>query len=148
LPFKKHRQSPLPQSQTCQCTQCRRNTGSLFFSAHAVPVSSFAYTTPTTTLKNYYATAGCQRGFCTECGSFLYWNSEGDDTIELAVGCFDPEFLFGEEGAGGRGGFGLALAGGRGTNFWCLNEIKGVTDQMLGGRKLTKDSTNSNVLSE
>jgi hypothetical protein len=95
----------------------------------------------------------------------LYWRGEGEKTMDLAVGCIDPEFLFDEAGAeedggdggnvgggerrrrrrrgggGGEGGeegaYGLALAGCTGSNFWCVNEIKGVTDKMITGRKLT-----------
>lgn len=107
------------------------------FWAHGVPRRSFAYLGATPTLRSYSATPGIERGFCAECGSFLYWREEARDTIELAVGCFDPEFLF-----GGARGYGLALAGMTGDNVFCENEIPGVTDEWIGrrGRRWMKGS--------
>ncbi|TGJ81378.1 hypothetical protein E0Z10_g7382 [Xylaria hypoxylon] len=95
----------------------------------------------TDTLGLYNATPAAERGFCTACGSFLYWRrvKSETDTIDVAVGTIDPQFLFGE-GADGvevpKGGFGVALAGGTGGHVWCVNEIPGVTDKMeyLHGR--------------
>ncbi|KAI1779357.1 glutathione-dependent formaldehyde-activating GFA [Hypoxylon cercidicola] len=124
----------LKLSGSCQCTQCRRNTGSLIFMAHTVSLKDFAYLTPTTTLKNFYATPGIQRGFCTSCGSFLYWRNESHDDIEIAVGCVDPEFL---------SEFGFALANASGNNVWCRNEIKGVTDRFVGTDRGVKWATSS-----
>lgn len=157
------------QCQTCQCTQCRRSTGALFFPIHVVPKSALTFlpssssssssvagadssiaATPAT-LRSYRATPGAERCFCGACGSFLLWRSEGCDTLDLAVGCVDPEFLFGEEqvpGAGeGSERFGRALAGAS-THMWCANEIAGVTDGMLRGRKIERDSKHGVVLYE
>ncbi|WYZ39286.1 hypothetical protein EsH8_III_001200 [Colletotrichum jinshuiense] len=161
--------------QTCQCTQCRRTTGALFFPIHSVAKSALTFTpdpaaaadesssatraTPTTAapakLKSYRATPGAERCFCADCGSFLFWRCEGDDTLDLAVGCIDPEFVFGEERVpGGEGagrkryeGFGRALAGAT-THLWCANEIAGVTDRMLRGKKMERTSTHGVVLDE
>lgn len=122
------------QSRSCQCTQCRRGTGCLFYVAHTVPLGNFTYLTPTTTLKNFYATPGIQRGFCSNCGSFLYWRHESRDEIAMAVGTVDPEFL---------SDFGFALANTAGDNVWCENEIKGVTDGMIGKERGIKWATDS-----
>jgi hypothetical protein len=121
-----------------------------------VPKSSFRLLSPTSittssTLKNYEATPGCQRGICTNCGSFLYWQSVKGDDIEITVGCVDPEFLFGDEeqkerskdNEGGEGNFGFALANMAGANVWCRNEIPGVTDFMIGKERGTKFAGNS-----
>ncbi|CAJ2504101.1 Uu.00g114950.m01.CDS01 [Anthostomella pinea] len=120
----------LQSSGSCQCTQCRRGTGSLFFTAHSIPLKSLTYLTATDALKKFYATPGITRGFCAHCGSFLYWRDESSNTVDLAVGCVDPELLVGEgeEGVG----FGFALANMAGANIWCRNEIRGVTDGMVG----------------
>ncbi|KAI1392304.1 glutathione-dependent formaldehyde-activating GFA [Hypoxylon trugodes] len=119
----------LKSSGSCQCTQCRRNTGALIFVAHTAPLSGFTFLTSTTTLKNFYATPGFQRGFCTDCGSFLYWRDESRQDIALAVGGVDPEFL---------SKFGFALANASGNNVWCENEIKGVTDGLVGKQRGVK----------
>ncbi|GAP82775.2 putative glutathione-dependent formaldehyde-activating enzyme [Rosellinia necatrix] len=69
-------------SSTCQCTQDRKSTGSFFFASHRVARRAFRWTsagasgggtTTTTTLGRYNATPAAERGFCTRCGSFLYW---------------------------------------------------------------------------
>ncbi|OTB03953.1 hypothetical protein M426DRAFT_59427 [Hypoxylon sp. CI-4A] len=119
----------LESSGSCQCTQCRRGTGSLFFIAHSVPLGGLEFLTSKETLKNFYATPGIQRGFCTSCGSFLYWHDESTGRIDITVGCVDPEFL---------SDFGFALANCAGNNVWCINEIKGVTDGMIGKERGVK----------
>ncbi|KAI0430389.1 Mss4-like protein [Xylaria sp. FL1042] len=124
-------------SWTCQCTQCRKNTGSFFLASHHVSNSAFHWTSPNTdSLRRYHTTPVAERGSCANCGSFLYWRrvspeAEAGD-IYIAVGSIDPLFLFGE-GADGvevpKGGFGVALASGAGGHVWCANEIPGVTDK-------------------
>lgn len=151
---------PSPQSGTCQCTQCRRNTSSLFFAYVRVPVTALTWVPPadgtsTTTLRDYSATAGALRGYCARCGGMMYWRREGGDHVSLAVGTIDPLFLFGEGTAeekakvkvwGGEGmpdtGFGNVLISGEGAHEWCGNEIKGVTDEMpmlMRGKRVAKD---------
>ncbi|KAK4032544.1 Mss4-like protein, partial [Parachaetomium inaequale] len=128
-------------SSTCQCTQCRKQSGSLFFICHRIKPAStnFKFTSPTATLKLYRASATAERVICGECGSWIYWKPDSDDYVCFTVGTVDPLYLFGE-GADGvevpKEGFGLALANGGGEHCWVGNEIKGVTDQMeLLGKK-------------
>ncbi|KAK4159976.1 Mss4-like protein [Cladorrhinum sp. PSN259] len=131
------------KSGTCQCTQCRKSTSSLFFMYHQIPHSALTWTTSTNSLKNYYCTEGNARGFCGGCGTFLYWRRESGPRISIAVGTVDPLYLFGEgwESSGGevpKGGFGRALANACGGHEWVRNEIPGVTDNLVlvgvGGR--------------
>lgn len=120
-------------SGTCQCTQCRKNLSSLFLASHTVPTASFQWTTDTTTLKEFRASPQAARPFCSECGSVMYFKPDGGDYLSVAVGTVDPLYLIGE-GADGveipKEGFGRALISGLGTNLWCKNEIKGVTDDV------------------
>ena len=93
------------------------------------------WTTPTDSLKNYYCTEGNARGFCNQCGTFLYWRREAGPNISIAIGTMDPLYLFGEgwEDSNGevpQGGFGRLLASGRGGHEWVQNEIPGVTDNL------------------
>ncbi|KAM0813003.1 putative CENP-V/GFA domain-containing protein [Seiridium cardinale] len=129
----------LGSSSTCQCTQCRRNTGTLIWYAHSVPVKNLSYTTPTSTLKNFAATKGIQRGICTNCGSFLYWKRESSDNLALGVGTVDPEYLIGDDN--NPNGYGYALASCSGPNVFCENEIIGVTKGLVGktGNRWAKD---------
>lgn len=104
--------------------------------------SSYRFTSDTSTLKNFEATPTAQRGFCTACGSLMYWRSKdpNSDSLSFTVGTVDPLYLHGE-GADGvetggnespvpKEGYGLALASGEGSHWWCANEIKGVTDNI------------------
>ncbi|GKT42487.1 uncharacterized protein ColSpa_02668 [Colletotrichum spaethianum] len=116
-------------------------------------------TEPFPTLTSITGGCLCERCFCAACGSFLFWRAEDEATLDLAVGCIDPEFLFGEErrardeedGSGAKGtrdeGFGRALAGAR-THVWCANEVAGVTDGMLRGKKMERDTRHGVVLYE
>ena len=56
-----------------------------------MPQRSLRYLTATDALRNYEATPGIQRGFCADCGSWLYWRDTTRATIALAVGTVDPQ---------------------------------------------------------
>ncbi|KAI1339287.1 glutathione-dependent formaldehyde-activating GFA [Xylariaceae sp. FL0016] len=129
----------LKSSGTCHCTQCRRQTGALFYAAHSVFLAHLTYLNPANTLTKYHATPGIERAFCGRCGSFLYWRNEAKEDMGLAVGSVDPEFLVGGDG---QAGFGFALANMAGDNEWCENVIPGVTDGMTGDDRGDKWATN------
>jgi hypothetical protein len=124
------------QSSTCQCTQCRKQSGSLFFLCHRIAPASthFHFTSPTTTLKTFRASPQAERAFCGDCGSWIYWKpaDKDKDYVCVSIGTVDPLYLFGE-GADGvevpKEGFGLALGSCEGGHYWVGNEIKGVTDE-------------------
>lgn len=140
------------QSCTCQCTQCRKQSGALFWPCHQVkPASAFKWTSEAT-LKIFKASPEGERAFCSSCGSWVTWKptnpAEKGDGAEFAVGTVDQIYLIGEgvetvhTAADGEeqtipeNGFGFALANLSGTHFWTENEIKGVTDNFLvKGRK-------------
>ncbi|RSL92228.1 hypothetical protein CDV31_015258 [Fusarium ambrosium] len=108
---------------TCQCSQCRKNGGSLIAYFHQLPASSVAFTSQTT-LSRYHATEGCARGFCTACGSWLFWRREDAGTISMSVGTLDQEVLK-------RWGRLLSHAE---THLWCEDEIEGATDHLRGDK--------------
>ncbi|KAK3323693.1 Mss4-like protein [Cercophora scortea] len=137
-------------ASTCQCTQCRKQTSSLFLVVHKVsPPTAFQFTGETPTLKNYSATPDVQRSFCSDCSSLVYWRAKDSAHVWFTVGTVDPLFLFGE-GADGvqtggqdeplpKNGYGMALASGEGEHKRCVNAIPGVTDNIprvgLGRRR-------------
>ncbi|KAJ6606343.1 Mss4-like protein [Mycena vulgaris] len=115
---------------TCQCTQCRKMSGSLVFNYHTVQTTEITWLSKST-YAEYKSSTHCLRAFCKNCGSSIGWIDRAADTeIELAVGCFDEQFLVGERDAEGRplGAYGLALANPLGDHFYMKNEIEGVTD--------------------
>ena len=77
------------QPEACHCTQCRKQTGHFLV---AVNVRR-------TQLKLqgedkvawYQSSEQVQRGFCSVCGSTLFWNPtiEGYEYIAIAMGLFD-----------------------------------------------------------
>ncbi|ETS03424.1 hypothetical protein M419DRAFT_7353 [Trichoderma reesei RUT C-30] len=114
-------------STTCQCQQCRKNTGSLIFRSHKVPKSAVAFTARST-LGLYSATPHCERGFCSRCGSFLFWQRDDRDYTCLTVGCFDAPVL---------ARYGPLLTAAR-RHLFCEREVPGVTDHLVG-EKFTGD---------
>ncbi|UWQ14501.1 GFA family protein [Aliiroseovarius sp. M344] len=69
----------------CHCSQCRKQSGGVWSSAF-VPTSEL-------TIKgdvNWYAASDiAERGFCRNCGSFLFWKAHDEDAISFALGAID-----------------------------------------------------------
>lgn len=135
----------------CQCTQCRKQTGSFFLATLTVPVAAIKWQgNSETRIKRYKKTETITRGFCDTCGSFLFWHPEGED-ISIAVGSLDPLYLLGEgaEHTDGRvpaEGFAKQIFDGTFNVEFCGNEIKGVTDNMpvlQRGKRCQGDSSKS-----
>jgi hypothetical protein len=69
----------------CHCSQCRRQSGNYWASAN-VPAAALEITGEP---RWYEATPTARRGFCPTCGSFLFWQGTGSDTIAFALGAVD-----------------------------------------------------------
>jgi hypothetical protein len=71
----------------CHCTQCRRQSGHYWAATDArcddVTIEGGE------ALAWYEASEKARRGFCTTCGSFLFWDERGTDRISIAAGAFD-----------------------------------------------------------
>ncbi|KAL3600611.1 hypothetical protein FPOAC2_04856 [Fusarium poae] len=106
---------------TCQCSQCRKNGGSLIAWLHKVPISSVTFT-PQSTLSRYHATPDAARGFCTKCGSWLFWCNEQSNSMSMSVGTFDQEELK-------QWGQKLAYSE---VHLWYEDAIEGISDQLPG----------------
>ncbi|KAK4088421.1 ribonuclease P complex subunit Pop1 [Purpureocillium lilacinum] len=126
---------PHLQCSTCQCSQCRKQTGSLIFRVQKIPVSALTWDAQST-LGRYRASEGCARGFCSACGSFLFWQNESSGRISMTVGCFDKEDLR-------RYGKVLTYAE---RHLWCDAEIEGVTDHLPGDKYKFDDEDGEVVL--
>ena len=75
--------------EACHCTQCRKQTGHFLA---AVNVRRSALTIHGTEhVKWYQSSEKVQRGFCSNCGSTLFWNPtiDGYEWIAVAMGTFD-----------------------------------------------------------
>ena len=75
--------------EACHCSQCRKQTSHFFA---AVNVRRKALTIHGGDKVTWYrSSAQVQRGFCSVCGSALFWNptKEGYEWIGVAMGLFD-----------------------------------------------------------
>ena len=71
----------------CHCEQCRRQTGN-YMSATAALDTDFRIT-ETRGLKWYRSSNKARRGFCSECGSVLFWKGDGSDYTSITAGSVD-----------------------------------------------------------
>jgi hypothetical protein len=71
----------------CHCRQCRRTSGH-FVAATACRRAAFALLR-SATLKWYVAVPGFRRGFCSECGSNLFFEAEAGERVSIAAGSLD-----------------------------------------------------------
>jgi hypothetical protein len=77
----------LPGPDACHCTQCRKQSGHVFVSTD-VPRSAVTFHAAET-LSWYRSSEKVRRGFCSTCGSPLFWDPIHKDWIGIAMGAFD-----------------------------------------------------------
>lgn len=71
----------------CHCSQCRRQTGHVYA---ATRVRHDRLTVEGADKLTWYAASEfAKRGFCSTCGSALFWKRDGTDTISIMAGSFD-----------------------------------------------------------
>ncbi|MCX8954200.1 GFA family protein [Ruegeria sp. NA] len=77
----------LSPPSVCHCGQCRRQSGHVWASTstHKDNLSFSA----SDTLSWYCASDIARRGFCSKCGSFLFWQHNQEDTISISMGALD-----------------------------------------------------------
>ncbi|KAF4450476.1 hypothetical protein F53441_6475 [Fusarium austroafricanum] len=115
----------------CLCESCRKQTGSFFLSTFTVPVSAIEWQGDSEkNIKRYSKTEGIKRGFCGNCGSFLFWHPDGQD-ISMALGSLDALYLFGEGAEDTKSevpseGYAKEILSGHFNVEFCESEIKGV----------------------
>lgn len=77
----------LPPPDACHCRQCRKQSGH-FFASTDVPRASLTITGGGT-LAWFQSSERVRRGFCSVCGSTLFWDPIFKDRIGIAMGAFD-----------------------------------------------------------
>lgn len=69
----------------CHCSQCRRQSGGIWSSAY-VARDSLKISGPVI----WFASSDhARRGFCPDCGSFLFWEDPSEDTCSFSLGSLD-----------------------------------------------------------
>jgi hypothetical protein len=71
----------------CHCSQCRRTSG--HHSAMTSAPNERLSLTSAATLVWYRSSASAERGFCSVCGSNLFWRPQGDNRTSIAAGTLD-----------------------------------------------------------
>jgi hypothetical protein len=78
---------PLRNVIACHCTQCRKQTGH-YLAATSARLADFRLLR-SEPLRWFRASETARRGFCSKCGSTLFWQADGRDEISIAAGSLD-----------------------------------------------------------
>lgn len=79
--------TPLAPADACHCSQCRKQSGH-FWASTDVPRDALTLHGGEH-LTWYRSSEKVQRGFCSRCGSFLFWDVIGRAKIAIAMGSFE-----------------------------------------------------------
>lgn len=69
----------------CHCTQCRKQSGHHWASVQVMDADLTITGTPTW----YASSPTAKRGFCPNCGSFLFWKGDADPDTGISLGALD-----------------------------------------------------------
>ena len=72
----------------CHCSQCRKQSGHYWVSTE-IPRDHLTVH-GAEHLTWYFASEKVRRGFCSRCGSFLFWDPISLDYIGVAMGAINP----------------------------------------------------------
>ncbi len=79
--------TPLAPADACHCRQCRKQTGHYFASTN-VPKSALTVT-GADKLSWFASSEKIRRGFCSVCGSALFWEPLHREWTSITMGAFD-----------------------------------------------------------
>lgn len=78
---------PMTDTHACHCEMCRRQSGHFVVGASAKR-SDFVLLDQST-LAWYQSSPGAKRGFCSACGSVMFWDGDGFDFVGINMGVVD-----------------------------------------------------------
>jgi hypothetical protein len=78
---------PLPPPDACHCRQCRKQSGHFFVSSDVPRSSLTVHGGENVTW--FRSSERVRRGFCSRCGSSLFWDPNDRGYIGVAMGAFD-----------------------------------------------------------
>jgi hypothetical protein len=76
-----------PSPDACHCTQCRKQSGH-YWASGDVPRDELTIE-GADNVTWYASSEKVRRGFCSTCGSVLFWDAVGRARIAVAMGAFD-----------------------------------------------------------
>lgn len=77
----------LPAPDACHCTNCRKHSGHVFVSTDVPRTAVTIRGGENVTW--FQSSERVRRGFCSTCGSSLFWDPVHKDWIGIAMGAFD-----------------------------------------------------------
>lgn len=77
----------LPAPDACHCSQCRKHSGHYFVSTD-VPRAALTIH-GADQVGWFHSSEKVRRGFCSTCGSSLFWDPVRRDVIGVAMGAFE-----------------------------------------------------------
>jgi hypothetical protein len=77
----------LPPPDACHCTQCRKHSGHYWASTDVARSALTIHGGDNLTW--FQSSEKVRRGFCSKCGSFLFWDPIYKDKIAIGMGAFD-----------------------------------------------------------
>jgi hypothetical protein len=80
---------PLREVSVCHCVECRRWHGGPG-AYTAAPREALRVEGPVRWIDSPESNTHARRGFCSECGSSLFWDAPGRKTTSIAAGVLDP----------------------------------------------------------
>jgi hypothetical protein len=80
-------QGVIPKASSCHCTKCRKATG--HYEAGVDVKKSAVTISGETNLTWYFSSERVRRGFCSTCGSPMFFDPPAADWIGLMLGAFD-----------------------------------------------------------
>jgi hypothetical protein len=79
--------APLRQPDACHCSQCRKQSGH-YWASTDVPRTDLEIRGENN-IRWFRSSQKVRRGFCSNCGSVLFWDPLERDWIGIAMGAFD-----------------------------------------------------------
>ncbi len=77
--------------RACHCTLCQKATGAPFYARVRVPLDAVTMSGP---VGWWHSSPALRRGFCTHCGTSLYAERAGANTLGLCMGSLDEPDRF------------------------------------------------------
>lgn len=77
----------LPPPDACHCSRCRKQSGHFWVSTD-VPRNALTIR-GAENLRWFQSSEKVRRGFCSACGSSLFWDPVKKDIVGVAMGAFD-----------------------------------------------------------
>ena len=78
---------PLRDLAACHCSQCRKQSGHYYVATDSADADLEIEGAEALTW--FEASSEAKRGFCSKCGSALFWKGNGSDTTSILLGSFD-----------------------------------------------------------